>query len=110
MRVRTCAAARCVENHVYVAIAGCTGNLPFCENADIHYAQSAVLTPLDVTFAREGIGAEANPNIETVVIYDVDLELLRRHREQGSVQNWNDRRLDLYRLTETRAASGESRS
>jgi len=98
LRVRTCAAARCIENDVYVAIAGCTGNLPFVENADIHYAQSAILTPADVTFAREGIGAEANPNIETVIIHDVDLELLRRHRVQGSVTNWNDRRKDLYHL------------
>lgn len=99
LRVRTCAAARCVENDVYVAIAGCTGNLPFVENADIHYAQSAIFTPCDVTFARDGIGAEANPNIETVIIHDVDLELLKRHREQGSVTNWKDRRTDLYDVT-----------
>lgn len=96
LRVRTCAAARCIENDVYVAIAGCTGNLPFVENADIHYAQSAIFTPCDVTFARDGIGAEANANIETVIIHDVDLELLRRHRERGSVTNWKDRRTDLY--------------
>ena len=98
-RVRLCAAARCVENDVYVAIAGCTGNLPFVENADIHYAQSAILTPNDVTFPRDGIGAEANANIETIIIHDVDLELLRRHRERGSVTNWKDRRTDLYEVS-----------
>ena len=98
LRVRTCAAARCIENEVYAAIAGCTGNLPFVENADIHYAQTAILTPCDVTFARDGIGAEANENIETVIIHDVDLELLRRHRISGSVRNWNDRRKDLYQI------------
>ena len=96
LRVRTCAHARCIENDVYVAIAGCTGNLPFVENADIHYAQTAILTPCDITFAREGIGAEANANIETVIIHDVDLELLHRHRENGSVTNLKDRRTDLY--------------
>ncbi|QDV61863.1 carbon-nitrogen hydrolase family protein [Crateriforma conspicua] len=96
LRVRQCAAARCIENEVFVAIAGCTGNLPFVENADIHYAQSAILTPCDVTFARDGIGAQANENIETVIIHDVDLELLRRHRIGGTVRNWNDRRTDLY--------------
>lgn len=101
LRVRTCAAARCIENDVYVAIAGCTGNLPFVENADIHYAQSAILTPCDVTFARDGIAAEANANIETVIIQDVDLELLRRHRERGSVTNWKDRRSDLYEIKTT---------
>lgn len=96
LRVRTCAQARCIENHVYTAIAGCTGNLPFVENADVHYAQTAIFTPADVNFARDAIGAEANPNVETVIIHDVDLELLRRHRLQGSVTNWNDRRTDLY--------------
>lgn len=98
LRVRACAAARCIENHVYVAIAGCTGNLPFVENADIHFAQSAILTPSDIDFARDGVGAEASPNVETVLIHNLDLQLLRRHREQGSVQNWNDRRTDLYRV------------
>ena len=99
LRVRSCAAARCVENHVYCAIAGCTGNLPFVENADVHYAQTAVLTPSDVMFARDGISGEANPNVETVIIQDVDLELLRRHRATGSVQNWRDRRTDFYKVT-----------
>ncbi|XZE52804.1 nitrilase-related carbon-nitrogen hydrolase [Planctomycetaceae bacterium SH139] len=98
LRVRSCAAARCIENHMFAAIAGCTGNLPFVENADVHYAQTAILTPSDVMFARDGISGEANPNIETVIIQDVDLELLRRHRSTGSVQNWRDRRTDFYRL------------
>ncbi len=98
LRVRNCAMARCVENHVYVAVAGCTGNLPFVENSDIHYAQSAIFTPADAEFARDAIAAESNANIETLVIHDVDVEQLRRHKESGSVQNWNDRRLDLYKV------------
>jgi predicted amidohydrolase len=99
LRIRHCAQARCVENHMYVAIAGCTGNLPFVENADIHYAQSAILTPADVGFSRDAVAEECNPNIEAVVMHDVDLEALRRHRASGNVQNWNDRRTDLYRVT-----------
>lgn len=98
LRIRHCAIARCIENHLYVAISGCTGNLPFVENADIHYAQSGIFTPADVEFARDAIAAECNPNIETVIIHDVDLELLRSHRDGGSVQNWNDRRLELYKV------------
>jgi len=99
LRVKHCAQARCVENHLYVAISGCTGNLPFVENSDIHYAQSGIFTPADVAFARDAIAAESNPNVETVIIHDLDLELLRHHRETGSVQNWKDRRRDLYRLS-----------
>ncbi|WP_417387749.1 GNAT family N-acetyltransferase [Gimesia sp.] len=98
LRVRHCAQARCVENHLYVAISGCTGNLPFVENADIHYAQSGIFTPSDMEFASDAIAAECNPNVETVIIHDLDFELLRRHRESGSVQNWNDRRTELYRV------------
>jgi predicted amidohydrolase/ribosomal protein S18 acetylase RimI-like enzyme len=98
LRVRNCAMARCVENHLYVAVAGCTGNLPFVENSDIHYAQSAIFTPADAEFARDAIAAESNANIETMIIHDVDVELLRRHKQSGSVQNWNDRRRDIYKV------------
>lgn len=98
LRVRYCAQARCVENHVYVAISGCTGNLPQVENADAHYAVSGIFTPNDFEFSRDGIAAECTPNVETLIIQDLDFELLRTHRETGSVQNWKDRRTDLYRV------------
>ena len=110
MRIRYCALARCVENHVYVAISGCTGNLPFVDNADVHYAQSGIFTPADFSFARDGIAAECTPNVETLVIRDVDLELLRRHKLRGTVQNWNDRRTDLYRVSYRDEVGGEERS
>jgi predicted amidohydrolase/GNAT superfamily N-acetyltransferase len=98
LRVRYCAQARCVENHVYVVTAGCTGNLPGVGNADVHYAQSAIYTPSDVNFSRDGIAAECTPNIETVLVHDLDIEQLRRHRYTGTTQNFNDRRRDLYRV------------
>ena len=99
MRVRLCAQARCIENHFYAVTAGCVGNLPMVENADVHYAQSAVLTPSDIPFARDGIAAEVSPDVETVLVHDVDLEALRRHRTRGTTQNWNNRRRDLYGVT-----------
>lgn len=98
LRVRLCAQARCIENHLYVALAGCTGNLPFVENVDIHYAQSGIFTPVDFSFSRDGVAAECTANIETIQIHDVDVEQLHRHRYSGTVQNWNDRRRDLYRV------------
>ncbi len=98
LRIRYCAQARCVENHVYTVVSGCVGNLPFVDNADIHYAQSGIFTPADISFSRDGIAAECTPNIENLVIHDVDIELLRRHRLAGSVQNWNDRRRDIYHV------------
>ncbi|MEZ5988409.1 MAG: GNAT family N-acetyltransferase [Planctomycetota bacterium] len=98
LRVRHCAQARCIENHLYAVLSGCTGNLPFVANADIHYAQSAILTPADISFSRDAVSAETTPNIETVIMQDLDIELLRRHRYQGMTQNWRDRRKDLYTL------------
>lgn len=96
MRVRISCQARCVENHLYAVTAGCIGNLPFVENADTHYARSGVYTPLDVAFARDGVATEASENVETVLVHELDTELLRRHRRQGTTKNWRDRRGDLY--------------
>lgn len=102
LRVRYCAQARAIENGVYVTISGCAGNLPFVDNADTHYAQSGIYTPLDYAFARDGIAGECTPNIETIVVHDVDLESLRRHRHQGTVRPWEDRRRDLYCVVQRR--------
>lgn len=108
LRIRHCALARCVENHVYCAVAGAVGNLPFVNNADIHYAQSGIFTPADFPFSRDAVAAECSPNIETIVVQDIDIELLRRHRYRGTTNNWNDRRKDLYEIRYKE--NGESKS
>lgn len=96
LRVRYCAQARAVENEVYTVISGTVGNLPHVENMDIQYAQSGIFSPSDFAFSRDGIVGECNPNIDTVVVGDVDLEILRRHRRSGSVNQLRDRRHDIY--------------
>jgi predicted amidohydrolase len=100
LRVRYCSQARAIENQVFVATAGCVGNIPSVENMDINYAQSGIYTPSDFPFARDGIAGECQPNIETVVIADVDLDVLRRNRLRGTVRTWQDRRTDLYDVIE----------
>lgn len=97
-RVKSCAMARAIENECYVAIAGCVGNLPKVHNMDIQYAQSAVFTPADFSFPTNGIKAEATANAETVLIADVDLDLLKKMRHHGSVHNLLDRRTDIFEL------------
>lgn len=97
-RVKTCAQARAIENECFVAIAGGVGNLPKVHNMDIQYAQSAVYTPADFSFPTNGVKAEATPNSETVLIVDVELDLLKKLRMQGSVHNILDRRSDIYEL------------
>ena len=98
-RVRYCAQARCVENNIYCVLSGACGNLPQVFGADIHYAQSCILTPSDIPFARDGIAAEATANIETMIVHDVDLGLAESTRTNGSVRTWVDRRADVYRVT-----------
>jgi predicted amidohydrolase/ribosomal protein S18 acetylase RimI-like enzyme len=95
-RVMRCAAARAIENQIYVAIAGVVGNLPDVPAMDIHYGRTAVFTPSDFEFARDGIQAEADPNIETLLVTDLDISDLYRSRASGSVTPMNDRRRDLF--------------
>lgn len=97
-RVKLCAQARAIENECYVAIAGCVGNLPRVNNMDIQYAQAAVFTPSDFAFPSNGIKAEATPNTEMTLIADVDLDMLKKLHEQGSVRILKDRRKDLYQI------------
>lgn len=98
LRVRYCAQARAVENQVYVASAGTVGNLPDAENLEIQYAQSAVFSPSDFNFARDGILVEASANTETVITTDLDLDALQAAVHGGSVRQRADRRPDLFRF------------
>lgn len=98
-RVKHCAQARAIENECYVAIAGCVGNLPKVNNMDIQYAQTAVFTPSDFAFPSNGIKAEATPNTEMTLIADIDLDLLKKLHEHGSVRILKDRRHDLYKIS-----------
>lgn len=97
-RVRTCAQARAIENQIYVAMAGTTGNIPSVENMAIQYAQSAIFTPSDFPYSRDGIAALSDENTEMVVLADVDTEVLRRSRHSGTVMPLKDRRKDLYSI------------
>jgi len=97
-RVRRCAQARAIENECYVILSGSVGNLPRVENVNIHYSQSAIFSPSDFAFPHDAVIAESTPDTETVLVADVDLEKLRRLRDEGSVRTFRDRRLDLYRV------------
>jgi predicted amidohydrolase/ribosomal protein S18 acetylase RimI-like enzyme len=99
LRVMRCAQARAIENECYVAISGSVGNLPGVENMDIQYAQSAVFSPSDFSFPHDAIVAEATQNAETTLIVDLDIDLLKKLRTQGSVRNFQSRRTDLYQVT-----------
>ena len=98
LRVRRCAQARAIENECYVVITGSVGNIPNISNMDIQYSQSAVFSPSDFAFPHDAVIAEATPNTEMSLISDLDLDLLKELRLQGSVRNLANRRLDLYNV------------
>ena len=95
-RVRYTAAARAVENAMYVVLSGNAGSVR-TRNYLLNYARSAVLTPSDFGFPDLAVIAEADPNIETVVVADLDLAALAQYRLDGSVRPLHDLRPDLYR-------------
>jgi predicted amidohydrolase len=99
LRIRRCAQARAIENECYVAISGSVGNIPRVENMDIQYSQAGIFTPSDFAFPHDAIAAEATPNTEMTLVADLDLDLLKELRQQGSIRNLYNRRLDLYRLS-----------
>lgn len=97
-RVRYCCHARAIENQVYVAVTGTVGNLPV-EGLGLHFGQAAVITPSDFAFARDGIAAEGVPNMEQIIIADVDLGKLVNSRIHGTTIPLYDMRRDVYGTT-----------
>lgn len=95
-RVKCCCQARAIENQIYVVTAGIVGNLPSVAAMDIHYGRAAVFSPADFEFSREGIKAEADSNVEMLLVTDLDVNDLHRNRTSGSVRPRQDRRHDLF--------------
>ncbi|MEI2419966.1 nitrilase-related carbon-nitrogen hydrolase, partial [Arthrospira platensis SPKY2] len=90
-RVRYTARARAVENSIYTVLSGNVGNLPN-RSYLLNYGQAAIFTPSDFEFPVNAIAGEAEPNIETVVISDLDLSSLTVNRSQGNTRPLYDRR------------------
>ncbi|GBD38146.1 2-oxoglutaramate amidase [bacterium HR37] len=85
LRVRYCAQARAIENQMYV-IQSCTvGSLPMVPAVHLNYGQASILTPSDFPFSRDGIIAEGNPNIEMMVIGELNLKTIQESRSFGTV-------------------------
>lgn len=91
-RVRYCAQARTVENQVFVVQSSTVGGLTGWPAACLNYGQSALLTPNDYGFARDGVLAEGVAGVESMVVGDLDFELLRKSRTDGSVLPLTDSR------------------
>jgi predicted amidohydrolase len=95
-RVRYTSHARAIENQVYVVTTGTIGSLPTVDFMRGNFGQAVVITPNDVPFPPKGILVEGEINQDMIVTADLNLELLYKVRESGSVTTWRDRRSDLY--------------
>jgi predicted amidohydrolase len=85
LRVRYCAHARAIENHMYVIHSGTVGSLPMVPAVHLNWGQAGILTPSDYPFARDGILAEGLPNQESMIIGDLDMDAIRESRTFGAV-------------------------
>ena len=92
LRVRYCAHARAIENHMYVIPSHTVGSLPMVPAVHLNYGQAAILTPSDFPFSRDGLLAEGNPNQEMMVIGELNLETILSSRTTGTVLPLEDSR------------------
>lgn len=98
-RMKTYSAARAIENQCYVANSQVLGDISFPSDRPLHYeGRSAIHSPADPSMGPpDGILVQGTLNQEQVVSAEVDLEELRRYREEGIPPMLKDRRPELYR-------------
>ncbi len=90
IRVRYCAQARTIENHMYVIHTGTVGSLPRVPDVSMSYGQAAILTPSDFSFARDGILALGTLNQEDLIVGELDMRTIEQSRSFGTVLPLND--------------------
>lgn len=95
-RVTRCALARAIENTMYVVTAGGVGSIRSRQGFAHHFAESVIATPCDVGFPAHGILARALPAQAQCLVADLDLTLLRKKRNSGTVLPLRDLRRDLF--------------
>ncbi len=85
LRVRYCAQARAIENQMYVIHSCTVGSLPMVPVVSLNYGQASILTPSDFSFSRDGILAEGSPNLEMMVVGELNLSTISDARASGTV-------------------------
>lgn len=99
-RVRRCCAARAVEDQIYVAECHQVGSLSVpVDQPFTGFGRSAILCPIDdQSMVDDGIMVEAGEGEEeTVIVGEVDLEVLDRSRNSSEATILRDRRPETYK-------------
>jgi predicted amidohydrolase len=86
-RVRSCCAARALENQFYVIQSPTVGEAPWSAALDVNIGAAAVFAPPDRAISANGILTEGSLNTPQWVYADLDLDALARVREDGEVLN-----------------------
>jgi predicted amidohydrolase len=89
-RVRIGSRARALENQCYSVMAPLIGSADWSEAIDINNGAAGVFGPIDHGFPENGVIVDGPMNVPTWVYADLDLEALRRVREDGQTQNSKD--------------------
>ncbi len=85
LRVRYCAQARAIENQMYVIHSPLVGSIPTLPAVSLNYGQAAIYTPSDYSFSRDGLLAEGAVNQESMIIGEINLDLIEESRKSGTV-------------------------
>lgn len=95
-RVRHCAAARAIEDQVYVVHCPVVGNLPAPLSSG--FGAPSILSPCDLAFPANGVIAQGQFGQQSAVSAVLDLDLLHENRAHGAATTRRDRvrRSDMY--------------
>ena len=102
-RVRHCAAARCVENGLFVVQAPLVGGLSQARYFEQAQGRAAILSPCDIGFPADGVVAEGNWNEDFCLVGEVDFALLAETRAAGTVMPFADSRAEASYCVEVQA-------
>jgi len=95
------AQARATENQVFVINSHLIGAIPFPTHIPYGFVftgQSGIYAPIQPMIGTStGIVKQGEPNVETVIAADIDIEHLRYIREHGHNCNLKDMRPEFYR-------------
>jgi len=96
-RVRYSSHARAIENQVYIVGTGTIGSLPTVDYMRANIGQASILSPNDIGFPPGGVIDEGIMNQDMMITGDLNMEVLRKSRTNGSVSTWQDRRKEFYK-------------
>lgn len=92
--------ARATENQVFVINSHLIGALPFPTHIPYGFVftgQSGIYSPIQPMIGTSsGIVKQGEPNVEMVVVADIDVDYLRYIREHGHNRNLKDMRPEFY--------------